>query len=342
MKEQCMICGSLVEDVSGICPVCGAVLGRSTQVSSSMGGSAGAGPVNNPNSGNNYGQPGYPNMGYGQVPYNYQNPGATGAGTPKKKVLLSVLSIVMAALAVLTVCIPALSLVLAIASIVLGIIALVKKQIKVPAILGLVFSGIAALLAVGVLIMNLMMYAVCGTNLMGIMEQSTEALEEGIQPLEDISFMIASQDGDYYFSLFDDGIYMVYFDSQSGVNDYIVSGGYESYGYIDTSVRDLIGYEVLGAMREGYRMKNVTCVMFQPRHSYEFDADGTLRESHLSSSSLEHMVFVVPDGYQKGSIIYQIEAGDEFDQELTPIYPSAGGMEDILPDDTTTWGEPTD
>ncbi|MDE7365769.1 MAG: hypothetical protein K2N24_00220, partial [Lachnospiraceae bacterium] len=224
MKEQCMICGSVVEDVSGICPVCGAVLGRSTQVNPYMGGTGsqpgggmGSGPVNVPNGnagygqpgnanmgygqpGNanmSYGQPGNANMGYGQMPYNYQNPGMPGAGKPKKKKLLSVLSIVMAALAVLTVCVPIVSILFAVASIVLGIIALVKKQIKVPAILGFVFSGIAMLLAVGMLVMNSLMYVVCGTNIAGIMEQSMEALDEDIKPLEDITFMISSADGDY-------------------------------------------------------------------------------------------------------------------------------------------------
>lgn len=350
MKEQCMICGSVVEDVSGICPVCGAVLGRSTQVNPYMGGagsqpggSMGTGPVNAPNGnmgygqpGNTnmgYGQPGYPNMNYGQMPYNYQNPGMPGADKPKKKKLLSVLSIVMAALAVMTVCIPVASILFAVASVVLGIIALVKKQIKVPAILGFVFSGIAMLFAVGVLIVNSLMYMVCGTNLAGIMEQSMEILEEDIQPLEDITFMISSADGDYYYSLFDDGVYIEYFDSHSGVEDYIISGTYKNYGYEDTSVRDLIGYEVLAAMREGYRMKNVTCVIFQPNHSYEFNEAGelTMVNSHTTSSS--HMVFVVPDDYQKGSMFYQIEVVDTYDQELTPIYPSTGGMEDVLSDD---------
>lgn len=340
MKEQCMICGSMVEDVSGICPVCGAVLGRSTQVNPYMGGAGsqpgggmGIGPANASNSSTGYGQPGYPNTGYGQIPYNYQNPGVSGAGKPKKKKLLSVLSIVMAAVAVILICVPVASILFAVASIVLGIIALVKKQIKVPAILGFVFSGIAMLLAVGMLIINSMIYMVCGTNMSGIMEQSMEALEEDIQPLEDITFMISSQDGDYYYSLFDDGVYIEYFDSHSGVEDYMIGGTYENYGYVDTSVRDLIGYEVLAAMREGYRMKNVTCIVFHPNHSYEFNAAGELTMFESLAPSQNHMVFVVPDGYQKGGMFYQIEVLDTFDQELTPIYPSAGGIEDVLPDD---------
>ena len=349
MKEQCMICGSVVEDVSGICPVCGAVLGRSTQVTPYMGGSGsqpgggmGSGPVNAPNgstvygqSGNanmGYGQPGYPNMGYGQMPYNYQNPGMPGAGKPKKKKLLSVLSIVMAALAVFTVCVPIVSILFAVASIVLGIIALVKKQIKVPAILGFVFSGIAMLLAVGVLVMNSLMYMVCGTNIGGIMEQSMEVLDEDIKPLENITFMISSQDGDYYYSLFDDGVYIEYFDSHSGVEDYMIGGTYENYGYADASVRDLIGDEVLAAMREGYRIKNVTCVIFKPNHSYQFNADGELTMVQSLSPSSDHMTFVVPDDYRKGGMFYQIEVLDTYDQKLTPIYPSTGGMEDFLPD----------
>ncbi len=339
MKEQCMICGSVVEDVSGICPVCGAVLGRSTQVNPYMGGtggqpggSMGSGPANVSNGSVGYGQPGNANMGYGQMPYNYQNPGMPGAGKPKKKKLLSVLSIVMAALAVLTVCVPIVSILFAVASIVLGIIALVKKQIKVPAILGFVFSGIAMLLAVGVLVMNSLMYMVCGTNIGGIMEQSMEALEEDIQPLEGITFMISSQDGDYYYSLFDDGVYIEYFDSHSGVDDYMIGGTYENYGYVDESVRDLIGDEVLAAMREGYRVKNVTCVVFNPNHSYKFNADGELTMVHSLSPSSDHMTFVVPDDYRKGGMFYQIEVVDTYDQKLTPIYPSTGGMEDFLPD----------
>lgn len=348
MKEQCMICGSVVEDVSGICPVCGAVLGRSTQVNPYMGGTGsqpgggmGSSPVNVPNGnagygqpGNTnmgYGQPGNPNMGYGQMPYNYQNPGMPGAGKPKKKKLLSVLSIVMAALAVLTVCVPIVSILFAVASIVLGIIALVKKQIKVPAILGFVFSGIAMLLAVGMLVMNALMYAVCGTNIAGIMEQSMEALDEDIKPLEDITFMISSADGDYYYSLFDNGAYIECFDSHSGVDDYVVDGTYENYGYVDESVRELLEYEVLAAMREGYHIKNVTCVKFNPNHYYVFDEAeaGLLIEVHSPTSFTDHLVFVVPDDYRKGGMFYQIEVVDSYDQKLTPIYPFVGGTEDM-------------
>lgn len=353
MKEQCMICGSVVEDVSGICPVCGAVLGRSTQVNPYMGGtgsqpgggmgsgpayvpngSAGYGqPGNAPNGGIGYGQPENANMGYGQMPYNYQNPGMPGAGKPKKKKLLSVLSIVMAALAVFTVCVPIVSILFAVASIVLGIIALVKKQIKVPAILGFVFSGIAMLLAVGMLVMNALMYAVCGTNIPGIFEQSIEAMEEDIKPLEGITFMISSADGDYYYSLFDNGAYIECFDSHSGVDDYMVDGTYENYGYVDESVRELLEYEVLAAMREGYHIKNVTCVKFNPNHYYVFDEAGLPMEVYSPTSFTDHLVFVVPDDYRKGGMFYQIEVVDSYDQKLTPIYPFAGGTEDILPDD---------
>lgn len=337
MKEQCMICGSVVEDVAGICPVCGAVLGRSTQVNSIPGGTMGPGPLNYQNTGANYGQPagynngytqpGYPgvNMGYGQGPYNYQNPAVTAVKPPKKK-LLSILSIVMAALAVLTACVPVLPILFAIASIVLGIIALVKKQIKVPAVLGFVFSGITILLAVGVLIINSMMRMVCGTNVAGILEQSIESFEEDIQPLDSIVFNVPTDNGDELYSLHSDGTYVYAYVDQIKGNT-LVTGTYNSYGYVNESARELMDDEVLAAMREGYHIKNVTCLVFEPHHYYVENENGYLEES-LPLPSSTHLVFVVPDNYQKGDIIYQIEVVGEFDQKLNPIYPDSLGSGD--------------
>ena len=63
MKEQCMMCGSVVEDVSGVCPVCGAVLPRSQQVDSTG--------QNIPHA-----------SGQGEVPGDQQNVGGNNNGQP--------------------------------------------------------------------------------------------------------------------------------------------------------------------------------------------------------------------------------------------------------------------
>lgn len=286
MKEQCFICGSMVEDVSGICPVCGAVLGRSTQVNPAdmnMGGTTGQ-----PNNTMNGGQVVYqnPNMGFNTGAYNYQNPNMTLQPNGKKKVVFSILSIVFAVIGVLTVCFPVVSLIFCVASIVFGIIALVKKQIKVPAVLGIVFSGIAGMISVVMLCLNLIMMATVGTDVKGIFQQSFDVLEEGCIELTNVVLEVPIGTGADYLILYADGRY-----STSGD-----SGTYRCVSYADETAQFYIKNQTMFAMMQGYEMKNLTAI-----------------ELTSNSGGTSYYCFVVPETYVPGDTIYYVDGtGDNY------------------------------
>lgn len=297
MKEQCMICGSTVEDVSGVCPVCGAALARSTQVDSTE--QPAATPNETPNtvqSGNPYGVPNEtPNGVQSGNPYgtpngtpngvqpgiypgaNYQNPNGMNTNAPKKKVF-AILSLVCSIVSLITCCVPVLGMVLGIAAVVFGIIALIKKQVKVPAIIGLVIGGIALLLSFSYLCMNLIFSSIAGTNINGMMEQLMEVEMEGGTTLENIVFL---NPGDTeFYALYSNGSY------ETSSYDY---GTYHCYNYMDyyaqTSATDSVTYAVIYAMSEGYEIKNVAIL--------DFGSD--------------MYVFIVPDDYEAGDEIYYVD-----------------------------------
>lgn len=260
MKEQCMICGSVVEDVSGICPVCGSVLGRSTQ-----------------------------------MPYNYQNPnmGAPGiySGAGKKKIVFSVLSIVLAVFGLFFMCcVPWLGILFSIAAIVLGIIALVKKHIKVPAILGLVFGGIAVLISLIALVMNLLMQVAVGTSIPGVLKECMVSMEEGPNELEDIVVTVPSVAWENTYALATDGRYT---EVNSGE-----TGTYQCYGYMDNSVQKYMSEAVKNQMTE--------YVVFAMSEGYEV-REVTILELTDSTGDEEYVVFIVPEGFQPGDSIYYME-----------------------------------
>ncbi len=293
MKEQCMICGSVVEDVSGICPVCGAVLGRSTQVNpADMYTGENRQPVNptgtpssNPSA--SYGQQtNAVGNGFGR-PYNYQNgtvPYQANNG-PKKK-LFSILSIVFAIVGLLlSCCLPLLSLLLAIASLVMGIIALVKKQIKVPAILGLVCGGITVLISGAFCVLNFVLQLVVHTNLTGMFEQCWEAMEEPPADLSLTGMEIPTANGtEYYFMCDSDTLERV------GENMELEYGTYTVSNYMsDEDIQDdMIDYVML-ALGEGYEVKDVLYV--------ETDVMG----------HKDHFYLVVEPDYELGDEIYYID-----------------------------------
>lgn len=311
MKEQCMICGSVVEDVSGVCPVCGAPL-NSKQETMQEGSSSGdtgklqgsmtgmeSGGVQSNTSYTMYGSSGNQMQGMPQgniyteqMPYNYQNPYQTTNVVMKKKKLFSILSIVLAVLAiVLMCCVSWLSLLCALASVVLGIIALAKKQVKAPAILGLVFGVIAMLGSGIVLSVNLMIKSVIGTDFQGIIEQCFEAQEEGAVSMEGIILEIP---GTYTtYTLYLDGTY-----SDSYRLDY---GTYDNYGYMDSVGQDIIGEKAVYAMMEGYELKDVTCL-------YMAGTGGTA-----------YYIFAIPEDYEPGDIIYYIDGYSTADYRLVPV-----------------------
>lgn len=59
MKIKCQTCGSVVEDIAGVCPVCGMIFRQQTDVP----------PVDSVNMDTGMG-----NMGNQMPPYNYQSP----------------------------------------------------------------------------------------------------------------------------------------------------------------------------------------------------------------------------------------------------------------------------
>jgi hypothetical protein len=294
MKEKCMICGSTVEDVSGVCPVCGAALARSTQADSTeQPETTPNGTPNGVQSGNPYGvQPGNPYGTPDEVPNgvqsgiypdaNYQNPNGMNTNAPKKKVF-AILSLVCSIVSLLTCCVPGLGMVLGIAAVVFGIIALIKKQVKVPAIIGLVIGGIALLLSFSYLCMNLMFSSIAGTDINGMMEQLMEVEMEGGTTLENIVFQ---NPGDTeFYALYSDGSY------ETSSYNY---GTYHCYSYMDyyaqTSTTDSVTYAVIYAMSEGYEIKNAVIL--------DFGSD--------------IYVFIVPDDFEAGDDIYYVDCNGNF------------------------------
>lgn len=313
MKEQCKICGSLVEDVSGVCPVCGAPLGNSQEAVHEDSRSENTGKLRSdmrlesqqtPPGNNTYGgtsgvyMQGMPqgNVYTDSIPYNYQNPYQNPYQTPpgnvKKKKLFSVLSIVLAILALLTACcVDWLSAVCSLAALVLGIIALVKKQIKVPAILGLVFGGIALIFSGIMVSMNLMMKSVINTDIPGIFEQCFDAEMNGSTKLEGISFVAPDTYSEYY--LYSDGT----FSDKSGR----ITGQYENYSYMDSQAQNIIDDKAVYAMSEGYEIKDVTCLTL------------------VGTTGVSYYVFAVPEGYMPGDVIYYIDGTSMDSYRFLPV-----------------------
>lgn len=285
MKIQCKTCGSVVEDVAGVCPVCGMLFQQQVNT-----------------------QPVYTElttenrmMGNQIPPYNYQNPMRSPSEQKPKKKLLSILSIVLAALGILTICISWLSALFCIAAIVLGIIALVKKEIKVPAILGLVFGGIMGIISAFFLIINLTLQMVIGTGFMGIIQQSMDAVTEGYTQISNVSMEIPVNGESVSLTLGSDGRYYS--------NGTLGSGYYWEYGYVDLSTDDELSNCIVYIMAEGYEIKDLTIVELQSMDEY-----GTGKTSRYA--------FVVPEGYTPGSVIYyinNIDGNSYEDMELETV-----------------------
>lgn len=274
MKIKCQTCGSVVEDIAGVCPVCGMIFRQQTDVP----------PVDSVNM-----DAGMGNMGNQMPPYNYQSPVPPVAAKQPKKKLLSILSIVFAVVGIFAMCVPGLSLLCCVTAIVLGIIALVKKQIKVPAILGLVFGGIGSLVAVLLLMMNLMLNSVTGTGMLGIFQQSIDAATEGYTKLSDVSMELPVDGKTVTLTLTSDGRYYS--------SDTLGSGYYWESGYMDLSSDTELTNCIVYAMSQGFEIKNLTIVDLQPMDEY-------------GSGKTSRYIFIVPEGYTPGSIIYYIDLTD--------------------------------
>lgn len=274
MKIKCQTCGSVVEDIAGVCPVCGMIFRQQTDVP----------PVDSVNMDTGMG-----NMGNQMPPYNYQSPVPPVAAKQPKKKLLSILSIVFAVVGIFTMCVPGLSLLCCVTAIVLGIIALVKKQIKVPAILGLVFGGIGSLVAVLLLMTDLMLNSVTGTGMLGIFQQSIDAATEGYTKLSDVSMELPVDGKTVTLTLTSDGRYYS--------SDTLGSGYYWESGYMDLSSDTELTNCIVYAMSQGFEIKNLTIVDLQPMDEY-------------GSGKTSRYIFIVPEGYTPGSIIYYIDLTD--------------------------------
>ncbi len=280
MKIKCQTCGSVVEDIAGVCPVCGMIFRQQTDVP----------PVDSVNM-----DAGMGNMGNQMPPYNYQSPVPPVAAKQPKKKLLSILSIVFAVVGIFAMCVPGLSLLCCVTAIVLGIIALVKKQIKVPAILGLVFGGIGSLVAVLLLMMDLMLNSVTGTGMLGIFQQSIDAATEGYTKLSDVSMELPVDGKTVTLTLTSD--LTLSGDGSYYASDTLGSGYYRESGYMDLSSDTELTNCIVYAMSQGFEIKNLTIVDLQPT-----DESGYGKGSRY--------IFIVPEGYTPGSIVYYIDLTD--------------------------------
>lgn len=314
MKIQCTKCNSVVEDVSGICPVCGAELKKDVRENRT-------GPITEKlisaqAAGAGFGQ----NGSYGQMPYNYQSSGGMTAEKGKKKAGLSIWSLVLAVLSIVTVCFPLFSIICCLAAIVLGIIALVKKQIKVPAILGIVFGGIFFLIGMVCLSISMMLQSVIHTNLIGTMQQCMEAYHTEPISLDETGITIDYPDGSSYYYAFriQEGYWETCMDA--GGNVTVVNGTYQVYNYMtgDNKLQNTIQYEVIAAMSEGYEMKDVTCVVLSDPKTPNLEGD-TLIFTEDADYKEKVLVFVFPEDYQMGDTFYLIDMNGINDYELVPI-----------------------
>lgn len=328
MKIQCRICNSMIEDVSGVCPVCGAPVEhvRTEHQAEPITDRLRGGPA----AGGGYGQENAWGTAYGEVPYNYQNPGTVPAGNTKQKKVLSILAIVLAILSIVTICLPGLSVLCSIAAIVLAIIALVKKQIKVPAILGIVFGSIFFLIGILYLGMNLMLQSVIHTNVNGIIRQCWDAYRTEPQSLDETGVYINYPDGERYYYAFRiaEGYWETH--SVSSWEAEIVNGTYQTYNYMsgDERIQDAILDEILAAMQEGYEIKDVTCVVLsEPKKVVDTDSNGLVFADADYKEKI--LVFVFPEDYQMGDSFYLIQMTGENDYELVPI----DGQISIEPDE---------
>ena len=221
-----------------------------------------------------------------QQPYNYQNPNAgnqvNNSGASKQK-LFSILSLICSLVSFLTCCIPGVGLVLGIAAIAFAIVAFVKKQSKVPAVIGLILGIIGTFAAIGTLSFDLIMKSTTGTSFGGLLKQLIEVQSTGVTELEDIIFLNPA-DNEYY-ALYSDGTY------ETSDYDY---GDYENYSYMDYyntySSSDAVTYGVIYAMNQGYQIKDVTILDF-PDASY---------------------MFIVPSDFRPGDSIYYVEYPDSY------------------------------
>lgn len=318
MKIQCRTCNSMVEDISGVCPVCGALVEniRTENQAEPITERLQGGPATS----DSYGQENSWGTAYGEIPYNYQNPGTIPAGNTNQKKVLSILAIVLAILSIVTICLPGLSVFCSIAAIVLGIIALVKKQIKVPAILGIVFGSIFFLIGILYLGMNLMLQFVIHTNVNGIIRQCGDAYYTEPRSLDETGVYIDYPDGRSYYYAFrvEEGYWETYGDSFWEAE--VVNGTYQTYNYMsgDERIRDSILDEVMAAMCEGYEIKDVTCVVLSEPKKPELVED-TLVFTDYSGYDEKILVFVFPEDYQMGDSFYLIQMIGENDYELIPI-----------------------
>lgn len=241
MKEQCMICGSMVEDVTGVCPVCGAALTRSRQI--------------DPNKQMQYENGlSLQNDSENQNVNTYMPSGApyNTPVSPQSKTF-SIISLVCSIVSLFTICVPGLGLILSIAAVVFGIIALAKKHSKVPAVIGVVIGGISLFMATFSTIFYVAFMSVARTSFGGMMSQMMEVQVEGCTKLDDIVFL--NPVDNQYYALYSDGTY------QTASDDI---GVYESLSYMDyyqtASNIDDSTYAILYAMNQGYEIKNVTIV----------------------------------------------------------------------------------
>lgn len=325
MKEQCMICGSIVEDVSGICPVCGAVLGRSTQIQT-------------PNiNGNGNPQPGYPNgqpMGNPQPgylngqPMENPQPGYAG-GQPysvqyeKKKKLFSILSLVCGILCLLTFCFPLVSALFAVASIVLGILALLKKHTKVMAILGIVFGGIGGVIALVMLFVNLSVYSVIGTDMKGFISQIIDSMGVTPHSVENQAVDLRLEGGEYEFCFTDEDTFIM----MGTFGSFITSGTYEMNNLLDSDLESEEQSSIsIVALSSGYNLKDITVVSLSPGAA--IDRQG----NYISDFDCEdNLIFVFPEDYSAGDDFYYIREtkSSEYGYALLPVEDSPD-MEDML------------
>ena len=298
MQERCNVCGSVVDNIAEICPVCGAQLstGQAIPPQQSMAGGQ-AVPPQQPMAGGQAVSPQQPMMGrpvYSTGEFNGGNPVIQQPVPAKKKKIFSILAIVFAGVAVLSACcVWWLGLLLAIAAIVFGILALVKKQIKAPAIIGLVLGGIAMVGSGFVGLVEVALHVQYGTGTLGLFRQLTDAQIASIPDLSDT--MIYDVDGGGYIILGQNGACVL--------ND--EKGTYTSYNYMDSvdddaDQNDML-YATAYAIENGYEVKDLICLKI------------------TANGSTERIYLIIPDDYQTGDTIYEVTGTSLDNYELKAV-----------------------
>ncbi len=332
MKRTCFVCGSEVEDVSGICPVCGSMLSVDQQgAGNDASQNASQQPKNNPFSlnqqeaqQNQQPQQPTPNQGgasYGGAPTGqYGAPGQAGGsswdnpyvqpvyqqgmggqpynyndpytGKPKPANKKALFGIIGMILAIIGLC-------LICSSVIPLVVAVAAIALAIVAFLRREPKGFAI---TAIIIGAIVFILGSGTTIMDLsfrMVSGTSFTEFCKQMMEVVSENVHSIEGTTF--IYNNVQYTFYYDG-TYVNSAGASGTYSCTNYGDQNAQEDMVPSVLYAMSQEYTVKEVTLVEM------------------YSNGAPEELILVVPDGFAPGDWIYVIE-GDPTSYDVRNLVP---------------------